>query len=284
MDYLLKRRILLLASAATPLALVVGKYATPKRDTESTTKSVPLEDLEYDVGGRLGVYLFDSATGKQVRHRASERFPLCSTYKVMLGAAVLARSVERPALLCQRMTYGQAEISGAGYTPVTQKHISTGMTVTELCAAAIQDSDDAAANLLVRLMGGPSEVNAFARSIGDVDFRLDRYEQELNTAVPNDLRDTTTPFAMANSLRVLVLGNALRAHQRAQLVGWLGNCTKTGTGDYGTTNDIAVLWPSGGGGPMVLSVYYTQARPDAKAKDKVVALATHAALEALWNE
>jgi beta-lactamase class A len=154
------------------------------------------------------------------------------------------------------------------------------MRVDELCAAAIEYSDNTAANLLLKLSGGPRGLTEFARSIGDKSFRLDRGEPALNEAFPGDERDTTTPEAMAASLHAIALGDALPAPQREMLVGWLkGNTTggesiragvpadwvvgdKTGSGGYGTTNDIAVLWPPKGP-PFVLVVYFTQPTPDA---------------------
>jgi beta-lactamase class A len=164
------------------------------------------------------------------------------------------------------------------------------MTVAGLCAAALQYSDNTAANLLIRMAGGPQAVTAFARSIGDGEFRLDRWEAELNTAIPGDVRDTSTPGAMGRSLQRLVLGDALASPQREQLRDWLyGNTTgaarikagipadwkigdKTGSGDYGTANDIAVVWPPGSA-PVVVAIYTTQARQDAKPRDDVISSA-----------
>ncbi|WP_175959634.1 PEN family class A beta-lactamase, Bcc-type [Burkholderia pyrrocinia] len=297
MTYSSKRRTLLLAAATAPLALTVAacassQAAAPDEATDaaaavaSAAAAATLAHLERDAGGRLGVCAIDIASGRRVEHRAAERFPFCSTFKAMLSAAVLAQSVARPGLLQQRVTFGKADL--VNYSPVTEKHVGAGMTVAELCEATIQYSDNSAANLLMKLIGGPSAVTAYARSIGDDTFRLDRWETELNTALPGDLRDTTTPAAMVASMRVLTLGDALPAAQRAQLVTWLrGNKVgdkriragvpagwtvgdKTGTGDYGTTNDAGVVWaPSRA--PIVLAVYYTQARADARAKDDVIA-------------
>ncbi|NTX32273.1 PenA family class A beta-lactamase, partial [Burkholderia pyrrocinia] len=255
-------------------------------EAAASAAAATFAQLERDAGGRLGVCAIDTASGRRVAHRADERFPFCSTFKAMLSAAVLAQSVARPGLLQQRVTYGKADL--VNYSPVTEKQVGAGMTVAELCEATIQYSDNSAANLLMKLIGGPSAVTAYARSIGDDTFRLDRWETELNTALPGDLRDTTTPAAMAASMRVLTLGDALPAAQRAQLVAWLrGNKVgdkriragvpagwtvgdKTGTGDYGTTNDAGVVW-SPSRAPIVLVVYYTQARADARAKDDVIA-------------
>lgn len=305
MTYSSKRRTLLLAAATAPLVLTVTACASSQAaapdeaampNVAGVAAAATFAQLERDAGGRLGVCAIDTASGRRVEHRADERFPFCSTFKAMLSAAVLAQSVARPGLLQQRVTYGKADL--VNYSPVTGKHVDTGMTVAELCEATIQYSDNAAANLLMKLIGGPSAVTAYARSIGDDTFRLDRWETELNTALPGDLRDTTTPAAMAASLRVLTLGDALPAAQRAQLVTWLrGNKVgdkriragvpagwtvgdKTGTGDYGTTNDAGVVW-SPTRAPIVLVVYYTQAHADARAKDDVIADVARVVVEAL---
>lgn len=176
------------------------------------------------------------------------------------------------------------------WSPITEKHLQSGMTLAELSAAALQYSDNTAMNKMISYLGGPEKVTAFAQSIGDVTFRLDRTEPALNSAIPGDKRDTTTPLAMAESLRKLTLGNALGEQQRAQLVTWLkGNTTggqsiraglpaswvvgdKTGAGDYGTTNDIAVIWPENHA-PLVLVTYFTQPQQDAKSRKEVLAAA-----------
>lgn len=288
-----QRRTLLLAAATAPLVLSVNACAS--RQAADVSPATSFDALERAAGGRLGVCAIDTANGRRAQHRADERFPFCSTFKAMLSAAVLARSVERPALLQQRVTYRQDDL--VRYSPVTERHVGTGMTVAGLCAAAVQYSDNSAANLLLKLIGGPSAVTAYARAIGDDTFRLDRWETELNTALPGDLRDTTTPAAMAASLRVLALGEALPAAQRAQWIEWLrGNKVgdkriragvpagwrvgdKTGTGDYGTTNDVGVVWPPSRA-PIVLAVYYTQTRADAQAKDDVIEAAARIAVSA----
>jgi beta-lactamase class A len=176
------------------------------------------------------------------------------------------------------------------YSPVTQQHLREGMTVAELCAAALQYSDNTAGNQLMKILGGPAAVTAFARSIGDASFRLDRWETALNSAIPGDLRDTCTPGGMAGNLQRLLLQDTLGGPQRQQLATWLrGNTTgatriragvpagwavadKTGAGDYGSVNDIGVLWTPAGV-PMVLTVYLTQPRKDASGRNDVVAAA-----------
>ena len=254
-----------------------------------------LEKLETGFGGRIGLFALNTANGARLTHRADERFPFCSTFKVMLASAILTRSAEVPGLLQQRIRYRQSDL--VNYSPITQKHVADGMTVADLCAAALQYSDNTAANLLIRMTGGPQAVTAFARSIGDSEFRLDRWETELNTAIPGDARDTSTPDAMGRSLQRLVLGDALAQAQREQLRDWMcGNTTgaarikagipsgwkigdKTGSGDYGTANDIAVLWPPGRE-PVIVAIYTTQHRQEAKTRDDVIASA--AKIVAAW--
>jgi beta-lactamase class A len=280
------RRTFLFAAASLPLS-----FALPCRASEPQAAALAkaeLEKLETGFGGRIGLFALNTVNGTQLVHRADERFPFCSTFKVMVASAILTRSVEVPGLLQQRIRYRQSEL--VNYSPIAQKHITDDMTVAGLCAAALQYSDNTAANLLIRMAGGPQAVTAFARSIGDGEFRLDRWETELNTAIPGDVRDTSTPGAMGRSLQRLVLGDALASPQREQLRDWLyGNTTgaarikagipadwkigdKTGSGDYGTANDIAVVWPLERA-PVVVAIYTTQARKDAKSRDDVIASA-----------
>jgi len=280
----LDRRTFLLTIAAIPFSFAATAVAAEGKQVDSA--QVKLEILEKTSGGRLGVYAENTANGMQIGYRAGERFPLCSTFKVILVSAVLARSTQIEGLMQQHIHYEQRDL--VQYSPISAKHVSDGMSVAELCAAALQYSDNTSANLLMKILGGPSAVTAYARSIGDNEFRLDRWETELNTALPGDIRDTSTPAAMARSLQSLVLGNALPSPQQKQLDEWLrGNTTgtkriraalpvgwnagdKTGSGDYGTANDIAVLWPPNSQ-PVVIAIYHTQKEADAKWRDEIIA-------------
>ncbi|MDQ0569600.1 beta-lactamase class A [Variovorax paradoxus] len=288
------RRTFLLATSALPLASACTAWSAKTHQTASA--EAQLAALESAVGGRLGVAAFDTGSGARVLHRATERFPLCSTFKTMLAAAILARSERDSSLLERRVSYGKSDL--LTNSPITEKHLGQGMTVSAMCAATIQYSDNAAANLLMKILGGPAAVTAFARSIGDQTFRLDRWETELNSAIPGDPRDTTSPEAMASSLQRLVLGDALGAAQRSQLETWLlGNTTgatriragvpadwkvgdKTGLGSYGTNNDTGVLWPQAGA-PLVLAVYLTFPKQDAPARNDVIASAARIVVNAL---
>ncbi|HEI6895497.1 TPA: class A beta-lactamase BlaA [Yersinia enterocolitica] len=280
------RRALLLAGITLPLvnfSLPTWAAAIPG----SLDKQ--LAALEHSANGRLGIAMINTGNGTKILYRGARRFPFCSTFKFMLAAAVLGQSQSQPNLLNKHINYHESDL--LSYAPITRKNLAHGRTVSELCAATIQYSDNTAANLLLKELGGLAAVNQFARSIGDQMFRLDRWEPDLNTALPNDPRDTTTPAAMAASINKLVLGDALHPAQRSQLTAWLkGNTTgdatiragaptdwivgdKTGSGDYGTTNDIAVLWPTKGA-PIVLVVYFTQREKDAKPRRDVLASAT----------
>lgn len=244
--------------------------------------------LETELNGRLGLFALNTADGTRLGYRANERFPVCSTFKALLAAAILERSARAAGLMGQRVRYRQRDL--VEYSPVTEKHLGDGMSVAELCAAALQYSDNTAANLLMDIVGGPAGVTAFARSIGDGEFRLDRWETDLNTAIPGDPRDTSTPEAMAGNLQRLVLGDALAPDQREQLRAWLcGNTTgaarikagvpadwkigdKTGSGHYGSASDVAVLWPPQRA-PVIVAIYTTQHDQGAKARNDVIAAA-----------
>ena len=172
------------------------------------------------------------------------------------------------------------------------------MSVADLCAATLQYSDNSAANFLMTILGGPQAVTAFAHSIGNTVFRLERWETELNSAIPGDVRDTASPASMAHSLQQLLLGNSLPAPQRQQLDSWMrGNTTgdkriragvpagwqvadKTGSGAYGSVNDIGVAYPPGGA-PLLIAVYYTREQKNADTNQDIITAATRIVTAAL---
>lgn len=244
--------------------------------------------FERHTPGRLGIVAIDTADNAVFAYRGDEKFPMCSTSKFMAVAAILKKSESLNDLMNQKIAIKKADL--VNYNPVTEKHIGSTMTISELSAAALQYSDNTAMNLLVKYLGGPDAVTRFARSTGDKYFRLDRKEPELNSAIPGDSRDTSTPESMAKSLYQLVLGKVLAEPQRKQLADWLkGNTTgadsiragvpsgwivgdKTGSGQYGTTNDIAVIWPQHRA-PIILVTYFTQRVEKAPPRKDVLAKA-----------
>lgn len=256
-----------------------------------------LEQLEHTSNRTLGLWAIDTATGKNLAYRAEERFAFCSTFKVILAGAILQQSQTVLGLLDRRIRYRLDEL--VVYSPITEQHVANGMTVAELCAAAIQYSDNTAGNLLLKLVSGPSGLTAFARSLGDPVFRLDRIEPELNSALPGDPRDTTTPYAMGVLLQRLLLSDHLPAPARQRLQDWLkGNTTgatriragvpqrwvvgdKTGSGDYGVANDIAVIWPERRA-PWVLAVFTRGPEREAALNSAIIAQATRLVVES-WR-
>jgi beta-lactamase class A len=268
---MLTRRAALIGSvSAAPALLSLSTLARAGRDAGAESR---LAALEAKSGGRLGVAVLDLASGGRIGYRAGERFAMCSTFKFLAAALVLARVDRHEERLDRRIAFADQDLVPG--SPVTKDHVGTGMTLAELCAAAITRSDNTAANLMLASFGGPAGLTAFARSLGDPTTRLDRIEPALNEASPGDPRDTTTPQAMLENLHKLVLGNALAKPSRAQLSAWLvANTTgdprlragfpkgwrvgdKTGTGGHGATNDIAVIWRPGGA-PVIVSAYFAQ--------------------------
>jgi beta-lactamase class A len=236
--------------------------------------------IEADSGGRLGVAVLDTAKGALAGHRLDERFPMCSTFKALAAAAILARVDAGQEQLSRRIGVEMKDI--LSYAPVSKQHVGCDMSVAELCEAMVTLSDNTAANVLLASMGGPSAITRYVRSLGDELTRLDRTEPGLNESAPGDSRDSTTPAAMARDLRALVTGSALSASSRDQLTAWLIGCKtgdakiraglpkswrvgdKTGSGSHGSSNDVAVMWPEGGA-PVVVAVYLTEtAAPDDK--------------------
>ncbi|MEU9364731.1 class A beta-lactamase [Streptomyces avermitilis] len=250
-----------------------------------------LGELEREHSARLGVFARDMATGRTLRYRADERFPICSVFKTLAAAAVL-RDLDRDGeFLARRIRYTEQYVTDSGYGPVTGRaeNLAAGMTVAQLCAAAVSDSDNAAGNLLLRELGGPTAITGFCRSVGDGRTRLDRWEPDLNSAEPWRATDTTSPRAIGKTYGRLILGDVLPPRDRTRLTNWLiANTTntarfrtglpadwiladKTGGGSsYGVANDVGVVWPPDRS-PIVMAVLTTTHAPAGPSDSPLVA-------------
>ncbi|WP_280846183.1 class A beta-lactamase [Streptomyces sp. SAI-119] len=272
----------LLAGAAGAATLLTGTAAYAADGVAARLRA-----LEERYDARLGVFAHHVPTRRSVRYRADERFPMCSVFKAVAAAAVLRDLDRHGEVLARRIHYTEDDLVIPG-SDRTAEHLAEGMTIAELAEVAITYSDNTAGNLLLRELGGPTAITRFARSLGDGVTRLDRWEPELNTAEPWRRTDTTSPYAIGRTYGRLVLGDALERRDRELLTHWLlSNTTsvnrfhavlpktwtiadKTGSGSYGTANDVGVVW-TGDGDPIVLSVLSTMPEPDAVRDDALVA-------------
>lgn len=283
-----RRRVLWLAVAGIPLAARGRAAASPGPDPGDR-----ITELERQYDSYVGLFATNLATGRTYAHRDGDPFAICSAFKAYAAAAVL-RKAQRGELDSQRAVFidpGKLLPN----SPVTAPQAGRTMPLSQLCAAALQHSDNAAANLLLAAIGGPPGITEFARSIGDDRTRLDRWEVELNTAIPGDPRDTSTPRALGGGIRGLLTGTVLDEPHRRQLEDWMrGNVTstmraglppgwttadKTGTGDYGSTNDIGVAY--GPDGQRVLLSLMTRSQaadPDADPLRPLIAEVTRTVL------
>lgn len=246
-----------------------------------------LSALEGKHGGRLGVSILDTGSGRRINHRGEERFAMCSTFKLLAAGLVLVRVDRGEERLERRVVFAKQDL--APYSPVTEQHVGgIGMTVAGLCHATITLSDNTAANLLLASFGGPSALTGFVRTLGDGVTRLDRIEPDLNSAIPGDLRDTTTPAAMLGDMRALLLGDTLSLKSRIQLADWLVATRtgdkrlragmpanwrigdKTGTSGNGLCNDIAIAWPLNRK-PLLVTAYYDAPKATDDVRNAVLA-------------
>jgi beta-lactamase class A len=249
-----------------------------------------LAELERKHPGRICVSILDLASGKRIEHRANERILMCSTFKALAAALVLVRVDKGEEKLDRRIKFSKKDlVSGS---PVTQARVGEpGMTVAELCDAAVTRSDNTAGNLLLASFGGPAALTAFCRTLGDDVSRLDRIETELNYHDgPDDIRDTTTAAVMLENLRKLLFTGILSSGSRSQLAAWLittktgdarlraglpmnwlvGDKTGTNGDKYGNANDIAVIWPPDRA-PIIVTAYCEVPSIPADERDAVIA-------------
>lgn len=274
------RRSLLASAAAAGVGLMFAGRAMAGADDDFAR-------LEKRSGGRLGIAAIDKASGVRLAYRADERFAMCSTFKLVAVAAVLAAVDKGELELDKVIGYGKDDL--LSYAPVAKAHVAEGgLTLEALCAAAIGVSDNTAANLILKEIGGPAGWTAYARSLGDATSRLDRTEPDLNLAVPGDPRDTTTPLAMLGNLDALFIGDAITEKSRDKLEDWMlaGTVTgplikagvpknwqvadKSGGGANGTRNDIGILYRPDKA-PILAAIYTTGSPLEPAGQNKVIA-------------
>lgn len=233
-----------------------------------------IEALQRRHNGKIGVYAVDFESGRTVSHLDGESFAMCSTFKGYAAARVLQMVQRGELTLDQQVFVDQAEV--VTYSPVTGPRAGGTMPLAEVCQAAVRVSDNTAGNLMLKTIGGPQAITDFARSIGDDRTRLDRWETELNSAIPGDPRDTSTPHALGTGYRNLLTGDVLGPPQRQQFEDWMRSnetssirpglpegwttADKTGNGDYASTNDVGIAY--GPDGRRVLISVMTRTRSD----------------------
>ncbi|MFD1500475.1 class A beta-lactamase [Streptosporangium lutulentum] len=302
---------LLLGSPAYVAGAVAGETSTSGVTARSGSNAPSasdlnktLQELEKSYNGRIGAMGIDLGTGKTVGYRADESFPFNSMFKVFACAAVLHKArTSDPGLMDKVVRWKPAEMAElTANSPETTEYTDTGMTPAQLCRAGITKSDGFAGNTLLKQIGGPRGLTEFFRAIGDQTSRLDRPEPGLTEWKPGEKRDTTTPEAAAQTFTKITTGKTLHAHDRARLVGWLKagltganriraglpkNWTvgdKTGTGgasNYGTANDVAIVWTPGSSAPIILSVFTNRNLNNTSNDDKVIASTATALAKAL---
>lgn len=272
MTYRFTRRLLLGSALLYPALAFAPAVRAAETDDDVDRR---LAELEKKTGGRLGVSVLDTATSITFGYRGTERFAMCSTFKVLASALVLSRVDKGEDDLERRIVYGSDKL--VTYSPMTEKHVGgEGMTLAEICKAGITLSDNTAGNLMLESFGGPQALTDWLRSIGDASTRLDRTETALNEARKDDPRDTTTPDAMLDTLGNILTGSVLSEGSRTQLIDWMvANTTgdarlraglprewkigdKTGTGDNGSAGDVAIVLPEDRS-PILIAAYIAEA-------------------------
>ncbi|WP_407716043.1 class A beta-lactamase [Comamonas testosteroni] len=285
----------------TGLALGLGAWGlsgcafiSKQQAAAARTLSDELAALEIQSQGRLGLHVLDTVSGAEAGWRGDERFPMCSTFKTLLAARVLYLAQRDEIRLWRKLYYSPSEV--VAWSPISEKRAGAngGMTVQELCEAMVVVSDNTAANVMLEASGGPAALTQWLRELGDGTTRLDRNEPSLNTALPGDERDTTTPQAMVQSLQKLLLGDVLEGYARALLQQWLADSRtgdkrvragmpgdwkvggKTGSGERGTACDTLIVWPTAQSAPLLVAAYLTGSPLDGAGREAVLARAGEA--------
>lgn len=268
------------------------KTGQVKHKNQATHKEFAKLEQKFDA--RLGVYAIDTGSNQTISYRPNERFAFASTYKALAAGVLLQQnSTEK---LNEVITYTKEDL--VNYSPVTEKYVDTGMTLGEIAEAAVRYSDNTAGNILFNKIGGPKGYEKALRQMGDRVTMSDRFETELNEAIPGDIRDTSTAKAIATNLKAFTVGNALPAEKRKILTEWMkGNATgdkliragvptdwgvadKSGAGSYGTRNDIAIVWPPNRA-PIIIAILSSKDEKEATYDNQLIKEAAEVVIDAI---
>jgi beta-lactamase class A len=292
---LLSLLILIMLAGCTNAATSPASTSEPEtNEAEGTSTEKAFTQLENEFDARLGVYAIDTETEKSIAYRADERFAFASTYKALAAGAMLKQKSLND--LDEIITYTEDDL--VPYSPITEKHVDTGMSLKDIADAAIRYSDNTAGNLLFNELAGPAGFETVLREIGDKVTKSDRLEPDLNLTVPENSRDTSTPKALAQSLQAFVISDLLSSEKRELMTNWLVDSTtgdtliragvpegwvvgdKSGAGSYGTRNDIAIVWPPDHA-PIVIAILSDRTTEDAAYDDALIAEAAEIVINAL---
>ncbi len=272
-------------SAVIVILASIGLFAAgPARSQEAVDPILSLAaKLENRLDARVGFAIYDLESEQSWEYRADERFAMASTFKVLACAALLAGG---ETLTSTTVTINAEDL--LAYAPVTERLVGKEVEASALCEATMRTSDNTAANKVLEVLGGPDAVTNFVRTIGDQTTRLDRWEPELNEAQPGSALDTTTPHAMAASLRSIVLGEVLPTAEQEQIRSWLRSNEvggpllragvpanwrvgdRTGAGGHGTRGIVAVMWPPGSK-PVIAAIYLTETTASIEDRNAAIA-------------
>jgi beta-lactamase class A len=266
-----RRHALLTCAAVLSAGIARGAYAAERAESA-------LKRIHKRIGGRLGVHVLDSQSGKRFGIDEDSRYAMASTFKLTLAAALLWQVDRKAFPLEHEMPISKSDL--IANSPAVEAKLAAGaatMTIRDLCGAILNVSDNAAANILLKGIGGPPALTAFFRTLGDDVTRLDRFEPELNSNHPGDPRDTTTPRAMVNSMLGIFTQDVLSLPSRALLIDWMAASRtglervraglpkswaagdKTGGGGNGAINDLAIAYPPGRR-PIFIAVYMSESK------------------------
>jgi len=273
---------------------VEAKEKTGKVKHKNQATHKEFSQLEKKFDAQLGVYAIDTGTNETIAYRPNERFAFASTYKALAAGVLLQQnSIDT---LNEVIKFTKEDL--VDYSPITEKHIDTGMTLGEIAEAAVRYSDNTAGNILFHKIGGPKGYEKALRQMGDRVTMSDRFETELNEAIPGDIRDTSTAKAIATNLKDFTVGNALPDDKRKVLTDWMkGNATgdkliragvptdwvvgdKSGAGSYGTRNDIAIVWPPNRA-PIIIAILSSKDEKEAIYDNQLIKEAAEVVIDAI---
>lgn len=295
------------------IAFFISVFSIPCRAREKAASYPPspasalgqkIRSIAAEAEGRVAVACSLPGSLLNCDLNANAKPPMQSVFKLPLAVTVLHQIEQGSLSLDQAVRFRPDDrILPHVYSPLQNKYpeASVDVPILELLRLTVSLSDNVAADILLRSVGGPKAVTDYIASLGVVGFHLEDGEDVLHRDVTAQYRNWFEPTGAVQLLRRISDSSSLSSTHTALLLGWMETSVKSarlkgdlpagtavahkaGTSDVDegiarATNDIGLITLPDGR-RLAIAVFITDSKADEVTREKVIARIARAAYEA----
>ncbi len=281
---------------------VLGLLAAPGARAQEQDLRAKLRAITAPARAQVGVSLLVLEDGKAVNLNGDKKFPMQSVFKFPIALAVLRQVDQGRLSLDQAIALSPAELRPNTWSPLRKKYPQGGveLPLAEILRYTVALSDNNGCDILLRLLGGPGQVQACIHSLGIRDFAMAVNEHQMHQRWEAQFANWITPTAATDLLRLFYQGKILSPPSHAFLWELMSNTPtgakrikgllppgtevahKTGTsgrneqGVMAAVNDVGIVTLPDGK-HLAMAVLITDSKEEQAANEKIIARVSRAA-------